>query len=94
MSYIIKTIESSVKNLVKTEYEYYLSTTLTERAAIGESLLASDLNKTKAFYLAGKIMSNQQITIQTYSSILRREVTNADANSFLIGHGLRIFMIE
>ena len=38
MSYLIKTIESSIKNQVETKHKDLLSKPLTERAAIGESL--------------------------------------------------------
>ena len=31
-------------------------------------------------------MRNQQTTIQTYASIIGREVTNTDVDSFLAGH--------
>ena len=58
MSYLIKTVESSVKNQIESERRDYISKPLAEQASIGAKLLDEDLKKTKALDLAGKIVKN------------------------------------
>ena len=60
MAYLVKAVESSTKNQIELESKDYLSKPLEEQGSLGLRLLESDLQKTKALDLAGKILRNQQ----------------------------------
>ena len=47
MSYLIKTVEQSIKNQVKMERKDYLFKPLEEQGSIGVKLLEENLKKTK-----------------------------------------------
>ena len=55
MAYLIKAVESSTKNQIEIEHKDYLSKPLEVQGSIGLRLLESDLRKTKALDLAGKL---------------------------------------
>ena len=86
MSYLIKTVESSVKNQIELERKDFVSKALAEQASIGAKLLEEDLKKTKALDLAGKIMRNQETKNQIYENKLGRPLTNDEIDSYLAGH--------
>ena len=86
MAYLLKAVESSTKNQIEIERKDYLSKPLEEQGSIGLRLLESDLQKTKALDLSGKLMRNQQTQIQIHQSKLGRPLTIVEIDSYLAGH--------
>ena len=86
MSYLLKAVEHSTKDQIEKERKDFLSRPLEEQGSIGAKLIETDLQKTKALDLAGKIMRSQQTQIQVHQLKLGRPLANAEIDDYLKGH--------
>ena len=86
MSYLLKAVEHSTKDQIERERKDFLSRPLEEQGSIGVRLIETDLQKTKALDLAGKIMRNQQIQIQIHQLKLGRPLASKEIDDFLKTH--------
>ena len=86
MAYLISTVEQLTKTQIEKERKDYLARPLQEQSSIGSRLLETDLQKTKALDIAGKIMRSQQTKIQVHESLLGRLLSNAEVDEYLHGH--------
>ena len=86
MAYLIKTVEQSTKAQIENERRDYLAKPLQDQSSIGARLLETDIQKTKALDIAGKIMRSQQTKIQVHESMLGRPLSNAEIDAYLTGH--------
>ena len=86
MSYLLKAIEQPTKDQIEKERKDFLSKPLEEQGSIGARLIETDLQKTKALDLAGKIMRSQQTQIQVHQLKLDRPLSNAEIDDYLKGH--------
>ena len=83
MSYLLKAIEQPTKDQIEKERKDFLSKPLQEQGNIGARLIETDLQKTKALDLAGKIIRSQQTQIQVHQLKLGRPLSDAEIDDYL-----------